>query len=97
MIVTARTMAWDEMASANHQPARMSQMMLPIETERSRAEVLAAGDSVARNGAIAEGQQSIGGDVERRPRPGQADDRHRHDDAGQQPPGGHPKPAGQQP
>src|SRR6266436_10014847 len=65
--------------------------------ERPGAEIVIAGIFGARHRLLPKRQQSVEGDVERRPRPRQADDRNRHDDRGEQPSGGHPYAAGDDP
>ena len=90
MMVTASTTAVTTCASASHHPASISQMMLPISTERSGADIRLAAVEVTRHRFEPERKQRVSRDVERGPRPGQADDRNRHDDGGDQPAERHP-------
>ena len=65
--------------------------------ERAGADILDTGDVVAVHRPRAERQQRVDGDVERRPRPGQADDGDGHDDGSHQPAERHPGAADQDP
>ena len=81
MMVIAKNDRREQMAerqppAREHQPDQVAD-----QAERPGADVVAAVIFGARHGRLAERQQRIDGDIERRPRPGQADDGDRHDDA----------------
>src|SRR5207248_9891056 len=65
--------------------------------ERAGPDIRLAGDFVAAERLRAEWQQGIDGDIERRTRPWEADNRDGHDDGGDQPAKGHPGAADQDP
>src|SRR6266702_4162745 len=65
--------------------------------ERAGADIARAGDLVARDRPRAERQQCVDGDIERRPRPRQADDGDSHDDGSHQPAERHPGTADENP
>src|SRR5436190_24105298 len=77
-------MAESQPPPGEHQPDDVAEG-----AERTGADVVIAIFG-ARHRLLPERQQSVEGDVERRPRPWQADDRDRHDDRREQPAGGHP-------
>ncbi len=58
--------------------------------ERPGADVGLSGVGIARHRFLAERKQGVDRDIERGPGPGQADDRDRHDDRGDQPADSHP-------
>ena len=83
--------------SASHQPASTSQIKLPIRPSGAGADIGLARDFVAPHRPGAERQQGIDRDIERGPRPGQADDGDGHDDGGDHPAERHPRAAEQNP
>ena len=89
-MVTAQRIAVTTWPSANHQPASTNHNDIADDPERSGAEVFPAKIFVARNGLLAERQQRVGRDGERGPRPGQSNNRDRHEDARDGPADRHP-------
>ena len=81
-----------EPPARKHQPDQVAD-----QPQRPGADIGAAGEAVAAHGCLTEGQQRIGGDVERGPRPGQADNGDGHDDGGDYPADRHPQAAEQNP
>ncbi len=90
MIVTANATASIKWPSASHHPASTSHRMLPTTPSAPVPGILVAGQPIAAHRAVAERQQGVERDVEGGPRPRDADDRHHHDERGDQPGGGHP-------
>ena len=74
--------------SRQHQPDDVAD-----HPERPGADILLARIGVAGDRREAEREQGVGRDVERGPRPGNTDDRDRHDDGGNQPAERHPRAA----
>ncbi len=78
--------------AGEHQPDHVAD-----QAERPRARILLPVIIRARHRLLAEGQESIERDVAGRSRPGDADDRHRHDDGRHQPADRHPQAAADDP
>ena len=83
--------------SASHQPGKDQPDEITSKAQRPGADVFLAEIFAARDGFSAERQQRVGRDIERRPRPGQADNSNRHDRGGDEPRDRHPDAAKEHP
>src|SRR5690348_17427582 len=92
-MVTASRIAVTRWPSANHHPARSSHTTLPITPSGPVPTSSRPKYFVPRYNLVAEWQQRVGGDGERRSCPGQADNSDRHDDGGDYPAERHPQAA----
>src|SRR5689334_2309860 len=75
-----------------HQPDEVTE-----HAERSGADILLAGEAGARDGAVTERQECIESDIEGGTRPRQADNGEGHEEGADEPSGGHPQAAGEDP
>src|SRR5580704_12988913 len=87
----------DEMAERQPPAGEHEPQYVADEAEGPGADVVSAEILGARYGFAAERQQRVGGDIERRARPGDADDGDRHDGGGDDPAERHPDAAKDEP
>jgi len=75
----------DEMGQRQPDPGEDEPDHIADEAQRAGADILLARQLVAADRLIAEGEEGVDRDVERRPPPGNADDRDEHDQRGDEP------------
>src|SRR5262249_36124931 len=97
MIVMPSMIAVTRWASASHQPARTSQITLPRKPKGPVPELRPRGEPPPTPPRTPKGKKVKEQNVNRRPRPGRADDRPRHQPRRDDPGDEHPEPAGQDP
>ena len=87
----------DEVAERKPPAGEQQPDQIADHAERPGADILHARDLIASHRPRTERQQCVNRDIERRPRPGDADDGDRHDDRGDQPAERHPGAANENP